>query len=129
MHDIVLDQFGTLFAGRALPDIVVIEAQADPGVIDLLAVTFDDDVLAHRIQCGLDPVTLPLRVRVLDALTRRRAMRVETLAKRVGSNARALTRSTLGPLEEIGAVELSGTLVRPTGAWAPVAKRLTAVEL
>jgi len=129
MQEIVLAQLHKLVPGRTHADIVVIEAQADVGIIDLLAVAFDDEALAHRIKGGLGPVTLPLRVRVLDALSRPRPLRVETLARRVGSNPRALTRSTLRPLEDLGALEIAGRLVRPTGAWKPVARRLTAVEL
>jgi hypothetical protein len=129
MHDLVLEQLDGLFAGRVRPEVVVVETQADPGVIDLLAVTFDDDALAHRIKGGLGPVTLPLRVRVLDALSRPRPIRLETLARRVGSSPLALTRSTLRPLEELGAIEVAGGRVRPTEGWRPVARRLTAIEL
>lgn len=127
MQELVLAQLPRL--GPAVPDVVVVEAQSNVGVVDLLSVAFDNEALEHRIKGGLEPVTLPLRVRVLDALSRRRAVRVETLARRVGSRPLALTRSTLRPLEELGAIEMAGGRVLPTGAWRPIARRLTAVEL
>lgn len=129
MQEFALAQLPRLLPDPALPSVVVVEAQANIGIVDLLAVAFDDEALAHRIKGNLGPVTLPLRVRVLDALSRPRPVRIETLARRVGSKPLALTRSTLRPLEELGALEVSGARVRPTGTWRPVARRLTAIEL
>jgi hypothetical protein len=110
-------------------DCVVAEMQGEVGVLDLLAVKFDDRALEHRIKAGVPALTLPLRVHVLDVLSRPRPMRIDTLAKRVGSNVGALRRSTLRPLAESGALELGRDSVRSTGAWRPVATRLTAIEL
>jgi hypothetical protein len=56
-------------------------------------------------------------------------MRVATLARKVGSNPRALMRSTIGPLADLGVLELSAGSLRATGAWCPVGAHLTAVEL
>ena len=102
---------------------------AGQGVVDLLGVDFDDEVLSRRVRAGVGPIELPLRIQVLSHLRPDRFLSLERLARRVGSNPRALTRSTLRPLAEVGAVELESARVRATGVWIPVAKRLTAVEL
>jgi hypothetical protein len=102
---------------------------AGQGVVDLLAVDFNDHVLSRRVRAGLGPIELPLRIEILSYLRPDRFLSLERLARRVGSNPRALTRSTLRPLAELGAIELEATRARATGAWIPVAKRLTAVEL
>jgi hypothetical protein len=118
-----------LTPGRVRPDHVLREMPAGQGVVDLLAVDFDDDVLSRRVRAGLGPIELPLRIEVLAHLRSDRFLSLERLARRVGSNPRALTRSTLRPLAEIGAIELEPKRARATGAWIPVAKRLTAIEL
>jgi hypothetical protein len=129
MQDVVVQRIDQLVPEGRDVDCVVAEMQGEVGVIDLLAVTFDDRALEHRIKAGIPAITLPLRVQVLDLLWRPRPMRIETLARRVGSSPRALTHSTLGPLAEMGAVEFGRDSVRPTGAWQPVAAGLTAIEL
>lgn len=118
-----------LTPGRVRPEYVLREMPAGQGVVDLLAVDFDDEVLSRRLRAGLGPIELPLRIEVLSHLRTDRFLTIERLARRVGSNPRALTRSTLRPLAEMGAVELEPTRARATGAWIPVAKRLTAIEL
>jgi predicted transcriptional regulator len=114
---------------RVRPDHVLREMPAGQGVVDLLAVDFDDQVLSRRVRAELGPIELPLRIQVLSHLRPDRFLSLERLARRVGSNPRALARSTLRPLAELGAIELQATRARATGAWIPVAKRLTAVEL
>jgi hypothetical protein len=118
-----------LTPGQCPPEHVLREMPAGQGVVDLLAVDFDDDVLSRRVRANLGPIERPLRIEVLAQLRSDRFLGVDRLARRVGSNPRALTRSTLGPLAEMGAVELNRSRVRATGVWIPVAKRLTAVEL
>lgn len=109
--------------------VIVGEVPAAQGIADIVAVRFNGDAVRRRADAGVGPMVSPLRLRCLDVLRRDRPMRTETLARKMGTNARALTRSTLSPLAEMGVVELSGDLVRATGAWEPVGTHLTAVEL
>lgn len=109
--------------------LVVGEVPAAQGITDVVAVRFDAAAVRHRLEGGVGPLCSPLRVRTLDLLRVDRGMRVATLARKVGSNPRALTRSTLGPLAEMGLLDVSDGLVRATGAWRPVGAQLTAVEL
>jgi len=118
-----------LTPGRIQPGHVLREMPAGQGVVDLLAVDFDDEVLSRRVRAGLGLIELPLRIEVLSHLRSDRFLSHERLSRRVGSNPRALTRSTLRPLAEMGAIELEATRARATGAWIPVARRMTAVEL
>lgn len=121
--------------GRLLPrstnksSLVVGEVPAAVGIVDIVAVRFDTAAVRHRLDTGIGPLCSPLRIRALDVLRTDRPLRVTTLARKLGSNARALMRSTLGPLAELGAVELAGDGVRATGAWRPVGAHLTAIEL
>ena len=66
---------------------------------------------------------------MLSHLRNDRFLSLERMSRRVSSNPRALTRSTLRPLAKMGAIELEAARARSTGAWTPVAKRLMAVEL
>lgn len=109
--------------------LVVAEVPAAQGIADIVAVRFDTKALQRRLDSGIGPVTSPLRVQVLHALREDRSVRTSTLAAHFGSNASALTRSTLKPLAELGLVELRTDMVRATGVWRPVAAHLTAVEL
>lgn len=118
-----------LLPARLEPDVVVSEVPAAIGIVDLLAVTFAPEAVKRRNRLGIGPVCSALRVRVLDGLSCSRWNRVETIARRVGSSAPALTRSTLKPLAELDLIELREGRVRSTGAWSPLAARLTAVEL
>ena len=118
-----------LTPGRVRPEYVLREMPAGQGVVDLLAVDFDDVVLTRRTCAGIGPIELPLRIEVLSHLRTDRFLSLERLSRRVGSNPGALTRSTLRPLAELGAIVLEPTRVRATGAWIPVTRRLTAVEL
>lgn len=129
MTEVVERGVGDLVAPSARDLELVRELPSAIGIIDLVAVEFDASALEHRVRAGLGPLTLPLRIRVLDLLRTDRPMRAETLALRLGTTPAAVQRSTLGPLEECGAVELVGGRVRATGAWRPVAKQMTAVEL
>jgi hypothetical protein len=129
MTDVVEALVSGLTPRRIRPDHVLREMPAGQGVVDLLAVNFDDEVLSRRVRAQLGPIELPLRIQVLSHLRPDRFLSLDRLARRVGSNPRALTRSTLRPLAELGAIELQVSRVRATGAWIPVAKRLTAVEL
>jgi hypothetical protein len=129
MTDTVEALVRRLTPGRVRPEHVLREMPAGQGVVDLLTVDFDDEVLSQRVRAGLGPIELPLRIEVLSHLRTDRFLSLERLARRVSSNPRALTRSTLRPLAEMGAIELDRTRARATGAWVPVAKRLTAVEL
>jgi hypothetical protein len=128
MTEAVEASIGRLLPARSPASVVLREVRAAVGVVDLVAVTFDDDALGARICAGLAPINLPLRVRVLDALGAR-ILRVNTLAQRIGRKPEALMRSTLTPLIELGALEMSHGKVAATGAWRPVTSRLTAVEL
>lgn len=118
-----------LMPGRARPAYVLREMPAGQGVVDLLAVDFDDEVLSRRVRAGLGPIELPLRIEVLSHLRQDRFLSLERLARRVSSNPRALRRSTLRPLAELGAIELEPKKARATGSWIPVTKRMTAIEL
>ncbi|HEY4280209.1 MAG TPA: hypothetical protein VGM91_18440 [Conexibacter sp.] len=109
--------------------VVVGEVPAAQGIADIVAVRFNAEAVQRRADVGVGPMTSPLRMRCLNVLRRDRPMRTETLARKMGTNARALNRSTLQPLAEMGVIELSGELVRATGAWEPVGTHLTAVEL
>jgi hypothetical protein len=129
MADPVAAAVHRLTPGRMGPEHVLREMPAGQGIVDLLAVDFDDDVLSRRVRAGLGPIELPLRIEVLSHLRTDRFLSLETLSRRVRSNPRALTRSALRPLAETGAIELQPTRARATGAWIPVARRLTAVEL
>jgi hypothetical protein len=111
------------------PEYLLREVPAGQGVVDLLGVDFDDEVLSRRVRAGLGPIDRPLRIEVLSLLRVDRYLSIERLAKKVSSNPRALMRSTVGPLADFGAVEIDGSRVRATGMWLPVARRLTAVEL
>lgn len=121
--------------GRLLPrstnasSLVIGEVPAAVGVADIVAVRFDREAVRHRLDTGVGPLCSPLRVRALDVLRTDRPMRVTTLARKLATNARALTRSTLAPLAEMGVVELAGDGVTATGAWLPVGAQLTSVEL
>jgi hypothetical protein len=128
MTEVVATSIGSLVPPRSPAPVVLREVRGAVGVVDLVAVNFDDDALGSRICTGLRPMTLPLRVRVLDALGAR-VLRVSTLARRTGRNPTALMRSTLTPLVELGAIEMHHGKVAATGAWRPVTSRLTAVEL
>src|SRR5438128_1776 len=118
-----------LAPGRAPPGHVLREMPAGHGVVDLLAVDFDDEVLSRRLRADLGPIERPLRIEVLSHLRADRLSSLDRLALLVGSNPRALTRSTLRPLADVGAIELERSRARATGVWLPVVKRLTAVEL
>jgi hypothetical protein len=130
MTALVADQVGRLLPRSARESCLVVgEVPAAVGIADVVVVRFDADPVRHRLESGIGPLCSPLRVRALDALRTDRPTLVRTLARRLGSNARALTRSTLRPLTEMGAVELVGDRVWATGAWQPVGAHLTAVEL
>lgn len=109
--------------------LVVGEVPAAQGIADIVGVRFDIEAVRRRLDSAIGPVTSPLRVRVLHLLRKDRAVRVSTLAAHLGTNALALTRSTLRPLVELGLVELRSDMVRSSGAWRPVAAHITAVEL
>jgi hypothetical protein len=120
---------GRLAPGQTRPEHVLREVPAGQGIVDLLAVDFDDDVLSRRVRAGLGPIELPLRIAVLSQLRTDRFSSIHRVARLVGSNADALRRSTLRPLEKMEAIELDRNRLRATGVWIPVAKRLTTVEL
>ncbi|WP_421527903.1 hypothetical protein [Mycobacterium sp. THU-M104] len=119
--------------GRLMPPggahVVAREVPAAQGIADVVAVRFDIDALHQRFESGVGPITSPLRVRVLNLLRSDRPVRTSTLATRLGTSATALTRSTLGPLADLGLVELHNDTVRSSGAWRPVPAHITAVEL
>lgn len=119
--------------GRLMPTggahVVVGEVPAAQGIADVVAVRFDTDALDQRFENGVGPITSPLRVRVLHLLRSDRPARTSTLAARLGTSVAALTRSTLGPLAELGLVELHSDRIRSTGAWRPLPAHITAVEL
>lgn len=109
--------------------LVIGELPAAQGIADIVAVRFDVEAVGRRLASGVRPVTSPLRVRVLHLLREDRVLLISTLAARLGTNAQALTRSTLGPLADLGLVELTPDAIRSTGAWRPAAAHVTAVEL
>jgi len=109
--------------------LVIGELPAAQGIADIVAVRFDVEAVSRRLASGVRPVTSPLRVRVLHLLREDRVLLISTLAARLGTNAQALTRSTLGPLADLGLVELTPDAIRSTGAWRPAAAHVTAVEL
>ncbi len=114
--------------GKAAP-VVIAEVPAAVGIADIVAVRYDPDALRRRMETGVGPVCSPLRIRLLAMLRCDRTMRVSTVAGKLGSNPRALTRSSLGPLVELGLLEFVGDGVKATGRWETVAAHVTAVEL
>ena len=128
MTSVVAARMARLVA-RSGDHIVVGEVPAGQGIADLAAVRFDPDAIRHRLAFGIGPMPSPLRVQTMYQLREDRGLRVETLARRLGTSARALTRSTLSTLSDLGIVELAGGMARSTGAWRPVATHITAVEL
>lgn len=129
MTDLTARQVERLLPRADGPVLVVGEVPAAQGIADIVAVRFDADAVRRRVEHGVGPMPSSLRLRCLTALRTDRPMRVGTLAQKVGSNSRALTRSTLLPLRDMGVVELREDLVRATGAWEPVGAHLSAVEL
>lgn len=129
MTTLVAQQVGRLLPRTTATHLVVGEVPAAQGIADMVAVRYDPAAVRHRLDSGVGPLCSPLRVRVLDLLREDRGIRAGTLARKVGSNTRALLRSTLGPLADLGAAEVSNGMVRSTGAWVPVGTHLTAVEL
>lgn len=125
----VVEQVGRLHPRSRVAHLVVGEVPAAVGIADVVAVSFDPEALRHRLAGNVGPLLSPLRVRTLDALRDQRPYRVRNVARKVGSNGRALLRSTLAPLAELGLVELSAHSVRSTGAWRRIGAQLTAVEL
>ena len=129
MTSFVVAQVSRLVPRSCFAHLVVGEVPAAVGIADVVAVSFDQDAVRHRLDSGVGPLCSPLRVRILDALLDGRRQRVRTVARKVGSNPQALMRSSLGPLAEQGLVALAGETVCSTGAWRPVGAHLTAVEL
>lgn len=129
MRALVAAQVQRLLPRTGAAHLVLAEVPAAQGITDVVAVRFDASAVRHRLEAGVGPLCSPLRVRTLDLLRTDRGIRVATLARKVGSNPRALTRSTLRPLAETGLLEMSDGFVRATGAWRPVGAQLTAVEL
>lgn len=70
-----------LTPGRVPPGHVLREMPAGQGVLDLLAVDFDDEVLSRRVRAGLGPIELPLRIEVLSHLRPDRFLSLERLAR------------------------------------------------
>lgn len=110
-------------------DAVLTEVPAAVGIVDLLAVRFDQGATACRTAVGIGPICSSKKIQVLDAVGTKRWRRVDTIARLVGSNGPALTRSTLAPLIEMGLLEIDRTRIRSTGVWAPAAVHVTAIEL
>lgn len=110
-------------------DAVLAEVPAAVGIVDLLVVRFDREAIDIRAAAGVGPICSAKKIHVLDALGTRRWRRVDTIARQVGSNGPALTRSTLSPLAEMGLLELEAGRIRSTGIWAPAAVHVTAIEL
>jgi hypothetical protein len=118
------------FAGSpAGHDAVLTEVPAAVGIVDLLAVRFDLEAIESREAAGIGPICSAKKIHVLDAVGTTRWRRVGTIAREVGSNGRALMRSTLIPLAEMELLELDGDRIRGTGIWSPAATRITAIEL
>ena len=113
-----------LTPGRIPPEHVLREVPAGHGVVDLLAVKLDDDVLSRRVRADLGPIVLPLRIHVLSHLRVDRFLSMERLCRKVGSSPQALKRSTLRPLAELGAVEIDGSRVRATRGLDPGSQAL-----
>jgi hypothetical protein len=128
MTDWVVAGVGNL-AGRAKPDFVAAEVQGAVGIIDLVAARFEWESVENRLFCGKGPVLNPNRVRALVATPRGSVIRTSTLARRLNTRKEALLRSTLGPLLEQGYLDMSGDRVRRSGAWDPIVRSLTAIEL
>lgn len=129
MTALVAGDVGRLLPRSPDPHLVVGEVPAAQGIADIVVVRFDTAAVRRRLNSGIGPLCSPLRVRTLDLLRVDRGIRVSTLARKLGSNPRALMRSTLGPLSELGAIDITDGTVRATGGWCPVGAHLTAVEL
>ena len=119
----------TLASPTFVPDAILREVASPRGIIDLLAVSFDTAALESRRSAGVGAVTLPMRVRALDALRVDREIRLTTLALKLGTTPEALIRSTLGPLAEMGLVNLRDRHASRSEIWRPLASHITAVEL
>lgn len=113
--------------------LVVPEIPAAIGIVDLLAIRFDEEAVRLRLESGVGAIGSPLRIRTLDALRDGRWRRQESVARSVASNVKALRRSTIVPLAEQGLIELEdtsrGPRIRSTAQWLPIGQRITAVEL
>jgi hypothetical protein len=129
MTSLVASQVHRLVPGTTAAHLVVGEVPAAQGIADVVAVRFNPEAIRRRLDAGVGPVSSPLRVRTLDLLRADRGIRLATLAIKLGSSPRALLRSTLGPLGELGLVTVADGLVRSTGIWRPAGSQLTAVEL
>ena len=129
MTGAVEDRIRTLVGSTFAPDATVREVTSPRGIIDLLAVSFDARALESRQSAGVGAVTLPMRVRALDALRVDREIRLTTLALKLGTTPDALVRSTLRPLAEDGLVNLKDKRASRSEVWRPLASHITAVEL
>lgn len=110
-------------------DAVLTEIPAATGIVDLLVVRFDHEAIARRTAVETGPICSRMKIHVLDSVGIGRWRRIDTIARQVGSNGTALTRSTLVPLADMGLIEVDDGRVRSTGLWAPAATYVTAIEL
>ena len=106
------ERFARLAGGH---DAVLAEVPAAVGIVDLLVVRFDHETIASRAAAEIGPICSRLKIHVLDSVGTRRWRRIDTIARQVGSNGPALTRSTLVPLADMGLLEVEGGRVRSTG--------------
>lgn len=125
----LVSELKRLLPRPGLAHLVVGEIPCAQGIADVLAVRLNPEAVASRLRNGVGPICSPLRIRTLDHLRVDRPLLLSTLARRLGTNPRALIRSTLADLEALGLVDLSATAVRSTGSYRPVGLHVTAVEL
>lgn len=125
----VLGSIEELWAPAKQQDWISAEVPTASSVADLAVIKFDASTVGQRVADGLAPVELPLRVKTLDALAHGGITRLPTLARRVGSNPQALTRSTIRPLEELGWVRLDGDRVALARDWQLVSTEVMTVEM
>ncbi|MGH2959755.1 MAG: hypothetical protein ACRDKE_09125 [Solirubrobacterales bacterium] len=125
----VLGSMDELWSPRKQPDWISAEVPTASSVADLAVIKFDASAIERRLAEHAAPVELPLRVKTLDALAHRRINQLSTLARTVGSNPRALTRSTIRPLEELGWIRLEGDRVELSRDWQSVGTEVMTVEM
>lgn len=125
----VLAKLGELWRSTSPYDWVAAEVPTASSIADVAAARFDPGVLAARVGDHARAVTLPLRVRTLDAIANRGISRITTLASRMGSNPKALSYSTLRPLAADGWVKIDEGRVFMVRAWRPLCTEVMTVEM
>lgn len=125
----VLGAIDQMWAPNEASDWIAAEMPTASSIADLAVARFDRGATASRQVSAPHAITLPLRIRTLDAVANRRITRIDTLALRMGSNPQALMRSTLKPLMRDGWIDYSEGRVAMNRPWVPLCEELMTVEM